>query len=59
MGYALQDGKSPLKKASSKGHVDVVKALIEAGANVNQADKVNMNLEKFWVSGVVYMFLLM
>jgi ankyrin repeat protein len=42
LGYALQDGKSPLKKASSKGHVDVVKALIEAGANVNQADKVNI-----------------
>ena len=37
----LQDGLSPLKTSSFNGHVDVVKALIKAGANINQADKVN------------------
>ena len=29
----------PLCTASDKGHIDVVKTLIEAGANVNQLDK--------------------
>ena len=28
--------------ASSNGHLDVVKKLIEAGANINQANKVGM-----------------
>ena len=28
--------------ASEKGHLDVVKTLIEAGANVNQGDKVGI-----------------
>ena len=28
--------------ASFNGHLDVVKTLIEAGANVNQADKVGI-----------------
>ena len=37
MTFVLQDGWSPLHKASYKGHLDIVKTLIEAGANVNQA----------------------
>eukprot|EP00731_Ephydatia_muelleri_P037013 Em0377g1a len=32
-----KDGWSPLHKASDKGHLEIVKTLIEAGANVNQA----------------------
>ena len=40
-GFVLQDGRSPLRTASLKGHLDVVKTLIEAGANVNQANKVS------------------
>ena len=40
--FVLQDGVSPLMGASIAGHLDVVKTLIEAGANVNQADKVGI-----------------
>ena len=36
----LQIGKSPMFTASYYGHLDVMKALIEAGDNVNQLDKV-------------------
>ena len=40
MTFVLQDGQSPLHAASEKGHFDIVRTLIEAGANVNQATKV-------------------
>ena len=40
MTFVLQDGCSPLIAASLKGHLDVVKTLLEAGANINQATKV-------------------
>ena len=40
MTFVLQHGWSPLYKASHTGHLDIVKTLIEAGANVNQATKV-------------------
>ena len=39
--FVLQDGWSPLKSSCFDGHLDVVKTLIEAGANINQADKVS------------------
>eukprot|EP00731_Ephydatia_muelleri_P013572 Em0007g882a len=35
--FVLQDGWSPLHEASWKGHLGVVKTLLEAGANINQA----------------------
>ena len=38
----LQDGWSPLMIALDEGHVDVVMTLIEAGADVNQTDKVSI-----------------
>ena len=38
----LQDGWSPLMIASEKGNLDVVKTLIEAGANVNHSNKVGV-----------------
>ena len=41
VGFVLQDGRSPLYMASQQGHLDVVKTLIEAGANINQVDKVS------------------
>ena len=41
MGFVLQDELSPLHKASQEGHLDVVKTLLEAGAYINQADKVS------------------
>ena len=40
MTFVLQDGFSPLYTASRNGHLDVVKTLLEAGANINQAMKV-------------------
>ena len=40
MTFVLQYGSSPLHKASYTGILDIVKTLIEAGANVNQTDKV-------------------
>ena len=40
--FVLQDGWSPLIVASNAGHLDVVKTLIEAGANVNQTTKVGI-----------------
>ena len=41
MGFALQYGVSSLGAASNNGHLDVVKTLIEAGANIDQATKVS------------------
>ena len=41
-GIVLQDGWSPLMIALDKGHIDVVRTLIEAGADVNQTDKVSV-----------------
>ena len=37
-GTVQTDGSSPLSIASWSGHVDVVRALVEAGAAVDQAD---------------------
>ena len=37
----MQNGWSPLHVASQEGHLDVVRTLIEAGANIDQADKVS------------------
>ena len=44
MGFVLQDGRSPLYMASREGHLDVVKTLIEAGANIHQAEKVSTHI---------------
>ena len=40
-GSARQDGTTPLWAACEEGHVEVVNRLMEAGADVNQADKVS------------------
>ena len=37
----FQYSRSPLWAASCNGHMDVVKTLIAAGADVNQADEVS------------------
>ena len=40
MTFVLQNGWSPLHVASFYGHLDIVRALTEAGANISQATKV-------------------
>ena len=40
MTFVLQNGWSPLFTASLNVHLDVVKTLLEAGANINQVNKV-------------------
>ena len=40
MTFVLQDGNSPLYIATSNAHLEVVKALLVAGADANQGDKV-------------------
>ena len=40
MTFVLQDGCSPLYVASFYRDLDVVKTLLEAGASINQAEKV-------------------
>ena len=39
--HVVIQGESVLMRASYEGHADVVKALIEAGANVNLTDEVS------------------
>ena len=39
--FVLQDGLSPLHTSCLKGHLDVVNTLIDAAANINQANKVS------------------
>ena len=39
--FVLQDGWSPLMVASEKGHLDVIRTLFEAGAEVNHTNKVH------------------
>ena len=41
MNHVVIQGESVLMRASYEGHVDVVKTLIEAGANVNLTDEVS------------------
>ena len=41
MTIVLQYGRSPLYRASYDGHHQVVKTLIEAGANTNKANQVS------------------
>ena len=43
IGFVLQEGWSPLGVASQNGHLEIVKRLIEAGANVNHTTKVVEN----------------
>ncbi len=45
------DGATPLCAASQEGHVEVVRALVRAGAAVNQA-AVREDLGGCWCSGV-------
>ena len=40
MAFVLQNGWTPLVSASQEGHLELVKSLIEAGANVNHTTKV-------------------
>ena len=48
MGFVLQDGWTPLDVASQNGHLEIVKRLIEAGANVNRTSKVVKKKTRFF-----------
>ena len=48
MGFELQDGWTPLNCASREGHLEIVKRLIEAEANVNHTSKVVENTTRFF-----------
>ena len=37
----MQDGQTALHRASSSGHTDVVKLLVDSGAQINIKDKVS------------------
>lgn len=52
MTFVLQDGWSPLNVASFNGHLDVVKTLMEAGASINQANKVHVHVGRH-IFGVI------
>ena len=54
----VQDGKTALIMASKTGHLDVVQALLEAGAKSNAKDGVGGRQEK-WVEGVSGVWCLM
>ena len=41
MTFVSQDGWSPLHVSCCGGHLDVMKTLLEAGATINQANKVH------------------
>lgn len=40
MTFVLQKGQNSFYTASARGHLEVLKALVKAKANVNQCDKV-------------------
>ena len=42
--FVLQNGQSPLFTSCLNGHLDVVKTLIEVGANIDQAEKVSTHI---------------
>ena len=46
---SFQDGRTPLYTASSKGHLECIKALIKANADINLANKVI--IIKYYVNG--------
>ena len=46
----LQDGWSPLMIASWHGHHEILKVLIEQGANINSQNKVSMTVDEITTS---------
>ena len=52
--FVLQNDSSALMVASNKGHIDIVKTLIEAGANVNQTNKVPCMVYRLLYSNTCY-----
>ena len=46
----LQDGWSPLMIASENGYHEIVKVLIEQGANINSQNEVSMTVDEITTS---------
>lgn len=55
MTFVLQDGCNPLFIATCKGHPDIVKLLIEAGANICQAN--NVGVSSFFLLTVICIYI--
>ena len=50
---SLQDGKSPLMVASLVGHFEIVKLLLDKGAEVNHQNEVNYCTIKLYVQSIL------
>ena len=64
MTFVLQTDWSPLHSAGFNGHLDIVRALIEAGASISQTNKVGTVLVnqclfefKLWLYNVLFIWL--
>ena len=45
-----QNGRTPLLKAASNGHVEIGQMLIEKGANIEATDEVQLVANVYWLT---------
>ena len=56
--FLPQFGKTPLHLASSRGHIDTVRTLIELGANVHSTDDASIFIVIIFCVCVLFVFIL-